>query len=378
MDQHHPDGSSSGRRYASVERNIERYPTFPLSKQGVQEIRWASADGSATWIVASDSKRGLPGPFANDLYVALCKLYNDAHRPEDRKVSTTFVEIAELLEIERGGNTYKAIRSTLRAMKSVTITAVRTFKEGEVKASEKIFSLIDSITFEYRRDGDRGRTGVTVRFSEELADSILSNRYYRLLDVDVYRSLSTPTAKRLYRYLDLRRWRGRESTRTLVVPLREVQERLPLADAPASDLKRILNGAHDELLRIGFLTAAEYEHHPVPRKTRAVESWSIRYELEADQVEMALEKQKLADPGISTAENEYLKEMVEEILSVLRDEHSTGFYVRVVKSLPEPVVRGILGHAKEAIRDDGLALDAARKIFTTVARKRAEVLGVTL
>ena len=93
--------------------------------------------------------------------------------------------------------------------------AVRTFRErGEdgdrdIVAEERILSLIGEFAFRYRRDGDRTKTGIVVELPQIIADSI-ARKHYRLVNVGLYFGLETPTVRRRFRYLDIKRWRGRE------------------------------------------------------------------------------------------------------------------------------------------------------------------------
>ncbi len=369
---------------AALERNLERWPVFGLANRTPEAIRVHPGGGDSTsaWIVER-----APGPFAADLYVALCKLFNDAHRPSEREITVTFAELATLMRVPRGGKTWQLIRENLIDLKDAPITAIRTFREGATVARERRFNLLGSVTFDHRRDSDKGATIVTVEFSREVAESIASG-YYRLLDANLYFSLNTPTARRLYRYLDARRWYGSEQQERILLLLSELRDRLPIGSNAPSDVKRTLDGAHCELINRGFLRSADYQKQP--RAGRGLDAWSVDYAFTDPQL-TPVEGQStkhLAPAGKPPGQAElgfgpltdphYLRETVGEILTLLQDEHSKDWYTKVVKALPEPVMRRVIGAAREAVRDDRVGLLMARRRFSLVAKQAAAEAGVEL
>lgn len=339
-----------------MERNLERWPVFSLSTRPPRRIEVHDED--AYWVVTASEDR-LPGPLAQDVYIAFCKLYNDARRPENREVTTTFSELCDVMHKVRSGPLYKAIRAALFEMKRMMITSVKTFREGEILATEKAFSLLDSVQFDHRRDGDTARTQVTVRFSEEVVDS-LNRGYFRLLNVELYYRLSSPTAKRLYRYLDMRRWRGQEAQTQITLPLTELRDHLPILRHAPSDIRRPLEGADEELLREGYLRSVDYQQG----EGQGAEAWSVTYWFQSNPFNQ------------ERGNDSYIRDTVTEILQLLEDPKSVGFYVQVVKALPESVLPRLLGTAREFKAQVGV--EAARKMFTATAKSQAQQLGIEL
>jgi plasmid replication initiation protein len=364
---------------------LERYPWARLSDDKGDQLQLsllidkAGEEGRA-WMVSAKHPSRLPGPFDADVYVALGQLHNAQipreKRGELRTVQTTFRELASLMGRELGGTTYTAIRGGLDRLADVAIQAVQTWREGETVAEEKRFHLLESVTYRHRRDGEEGGTVIVVRFAEEVAQSIAEGQF-RLLDTAKYFTLDTPTAKRLYRFLDARRWRGADRQDVLTLPLKELAEHLPIDREAPSHIKRTLNPAHAALIADGYLATAEYQEVPVPDKKRP--AILVRYEFATPE---AREARKLP-PGarLATADArtdpEYVRNMVAEIIGTLRDEHSMGFYVSVVRALPEEVLRNVLGGTRQAIRE-GLTIELARKTFTASAKARAKAISVPL
>lgn len=361
---------------AVLQRTLERYPWARLSDDKGDQLELkilldgAGEEGRAWLVSAKDSTR-LPGPFDADVYVALGQLHN-AQIPRDKRgelrtVQTTFRELADLMGRDLGGTTYAAIRGGLDRLADVAIRAVQTWKEGETVAEEKKFHLLESVTYRHRRDGGEGGTAIVVRFAMEVAQSLAEGNI-RLLDTTKYFAFETPTAKRLYRFLDVRRWRGGTRQDTLTLPLRELAEHLPIDREAPSHIKRTLDPAHELLIADGYLSGVEYQEVPVPMKKRP--AILVRYDF-------AHADAGRATPPIVRVDPNYTRDMVAEILGTLRDDHSVGFYVKVVRALPQEVLRNVLGGVRQAIRE-GLSLDAARKTFTASVTARAKAIGVSL
>lgn len=371
-------------RHAVVERHLERYPWARLSDEhgDVAQLGFlpeAAGDEGRTWTVHAAAEHRLPGPFDADVYVALSALYNAQvareRRGEDRTVATTLGELARLMGRVRGGKTDHVIRAALLRLRRTEVRAVRTFREGDVLAEERVFSLLGDVTFRHRRDGDTARTAVVVELSRPIADSI-ARGHFRLLDVAAYFALPSPTARRLYRYLDARRWRGAEPMETITLPLRQLAEELPIDRVAPSHLKRTLRPAHEQLLACGFLVEARYDERPRQGKRRP-EIWVV-YTFGAVEAAVlpgavgcsVLPRDRRDDPA-------YLRVRVGELLALLQDAHSTAFYVRCAKAFDPGALDNLVGGVRQALRE-GLSLALARKTFTAAAKARASATAVRL
>lgn len=261
---------------AVVERNLERNPWTRLYDSGDSEgqeqlsvfTEESRVDGRG-WIATVPPGTSFPTSTVSDLYIGLAALYNLQipleERGTRRTVTTTLAELLTLTGRVRGGRSYQLLRADFDKLAELRIHAVRTWRDGKVLAREKKFRIIDKVEYEYLR-GSREPTGVRVTFSEDVCQSIAQGTY-RLLDVQRYFSLPTPAARRLYRYLDLKRWRGPEPKEEVELSLTELARHLPIERAAPSHIKRTLDPAHRALVEEGFLESAEYvERRPLGRK----------------------------------------------------------------------------------------------------------------
>lgn len=403
---------------AIVERNLERYPWARLSddkgEQFALELLFerAGVEGRA-WVVTSKDTSRLPGPFDADLYVALCQAFNALGRPVDRTIRVTYADLVTLMHRHDSGGVYDAITAALHRLAQVNIRAVHTWREGEYVAELETFNLFESTKTSFRRDGAAGGHLATVRFSEEVAQSIAAGNF-RLLNTAEYFALESPTAKRLYRYLDYRRWRGSERMPELTLSLKQLAQELPVdRDAP-SHIRRTLDPAHDHLIERGFLAAVTYHERSVPGKKRPLIWVTYRFaeasipasspipisvKLPPAIIERAPEviahpavsgtnagtwrAQLTALMGANPAEHAPVSDLawwVQEIERMLGDRRSSGFYKQVVEAFAtanaldalEFVLRGV---ARDGVGMGAKALGAA---FTARVKAHAAELKIAL
>ena len=389
----HANGETKPRTavmYAVLERNLERFPWARISGDHgevdqIELLLDPAGEHGRVWRVRATDARRIPGPMDADVYVAVCALYNSQvprkRRGDERSVYTTLGELATLMGKDRGGKTYKSISDALMRLRCTEVHAVRTFREKKTAAEKRVFSVLGDVTFGRLRDGDRSPTAVTIELSRTVADSI-ARRHFRLVNVAEYFAIRTPAARRLYRYLDVRRWRGTQPMPMLELPLRDLAQDLPIdRDAP-SHIRRTLDPAHAQLIERCFLAEVRYENRSVPGKKRP-DCWVVyRYANPAGNGRRSAAGSSAAAapataPRDPRADPGYVQHWVGEILALLRDEHSTGFYVRCVRGFATDVLANLVGGVRQAIME-GLPVEVARKTFTAAAKRRARQTGVPL
>ncbi len=236
---------------------------------GDQVATWeASAMPSpdpATWEASTAAPDGsvvvLPGPFGNDVWVALGRVWNamalaegDLADPEHRTITLSFGELIRLMGKSWGRPVYEALEETVDRLGRVTIVAQGTWKDGEYVRERVTFPLFDMTRTRTRRDGDVGRNTATFRLSLEVAKALV--RHSRLLNTRELYRLKSPTARRLYRLLEAERYnRDRLGAGSLTLALSEIRDRMPLAHTKPAHLKRTLGRAHAELHAARYLSA---------------------------------------------------------------------------------------------------------------------------
>ena len=248
-----------------VESNLEEYPLFAVKtrnrteNQLIFERRRQGADGTELvqrWEVEPPAKLGMPGPFDQDVYLAVLQLLElRGGMPRNGELGFSLYELREILGWSVSGNTYEKIRQSLRRISSTTLTSENAFYS---KAEERFLSdtfQIWSVHFSRTRQGKATQERHTLRFHPIFIRNYMA-QYLKGLDPEFYWSLPSPLSKRLYRLIDHQR-NGNLTWQTDLPSLRQ-QVPLPNYSYP-SEIKRILKPAHEELTERGFLSGVSCE-----------------------------------------------------------------------------------------------------------------------
>lgn len=263
------------------EMNLAEFPLAVLSQRvdkGVLKFNRKRTlllpDGSALnqeWIVTGDPEYGLPQPVDEDVLLGLLKIAAD-----DGFTSPT-VRFSQrgllgILRWKQQGWYYARLEQALSRLTTTTVKAKNAFWNNESKIYQTLhFGIIEAYEL-YERQGQAvvmaARSNMA-RFSREFFSSIQAG-YLKPLDLNIYFGLKRALSKRLYRYLDKKRYRkqrfeiGLELLGSVHMGLSESTCRY------ASWMKKEFDRAHQELLDAGFLLEASYE------KTREGD-WKVVY-----------------------------------------------------------------------------------------------------
>jgi hypothetical protein len=248
-----------------AESNLEEYPLFAVKtrnrheNQLVFERRRQGEHGTELvqrWEVEPPAKLGMPGPFDQDIYLAVLQLLEmRGGMPRNGELDFSLYELRDILGWSTSGNTYEKIRQSLRRISSTTLTSENAFYS---KAEERFLSdtfQIWTVHFSRTTRGKTTKERHTLRFHPIFIRNYMA-QYLKGLDAGFYWRLPSPLAKRLYRLIDHQR-NGGLKWQTDLSALRQ-QVPLPNYSYP-SEIKRILKPAHEELKERGFLAGVLYE-----------------------------------------------------------------------------------------------------------------------
>src|SRR5919199_2743603 len=248
-----------------VESNLEEYPLFAVKarnrteNQLVFERRQQGEGGTELvqrWEVEPPAKLGMPGPFDQDVYLAVLQLLERrGGMPRNGQLDFSLYELRDILGWSTSGNTYEKIRQSLRRISSTTLTSENAFFN---KAEERFLSdtfQIWSVHFSRITRGTSTRERHTLRFHPVFIRNYVA-QYLKGLDPGFYWSLPSPLSKRLYRLVD----HQRDGGLTWTTHLFSLRQQVPLPNySYPSEIKRILTPAHEELRQRGFLASVVYK-----------------------------------------------------------------------------------------------------------------------
>jgi hypothetical protein len=175
-----------------------------------------------SWKVTFSAEYGRPTPKDDDVFVALLKvtqlagLMEGTAPPQKPQVHFSSYQLIRILGWPDNGASYQAIDGALNRIGGVWIVAKNYwYDNAEKEYVDRKFGIIDDV-FLYERDKydralkrarteGRERPLSWIRWSDVMADSFRAG-YVRKLDIEVYRSLEHPIARKLYRYLGKQFW----------------------------------------------------------------------------------------------------------------------------------------------------------------------------
>lgn len=211
------------------------------------------------WVVTGGDKYGLPLAVDEDVYIALMQLYEETDFKEKRVFFSRY-QILSMIGKETSKKGYDRIEGALNRLVSVTIVSKNAFWDNNAKRYvSKIFHLFESADLYEempgRKKSDQQALPLSnVVMSEFLFDSIKAG-YIKNLNTRLYFSLRTPLSKRLYRYLDKKKYQKS----IFEIELLKLAALLPIQDKYPSQIRRRLDRVHAELMEKGFLKSVSYE-----------------------------------------------------------------------------------------------------------------------
>ena len=149
---------------------------------------------------------GLPTAKDDDVLLALVQL-SAAGGFADREVQFSRYELLKLLRWEDSTRNYRRLSKSLRRWAGLTVYSNRAFYDHRRKSwVNRDFGVIDNLILYEREDAD-GPAVSRFSWNSVFFDSFQAG-YLKRLDWDLYCRLRSPVAKRLYRFLDKRFYRG--------------------------------------------------------------------------------------------------------------------------------------------------------------------------
>lgn len=251
-----------------VEANLEVPPTFQLRRtdpnRRVAEFSntLVNEEGERVqqhWRISVPEPYELPGPFDQDVWVAVQTLVGmRGGMPPDGRLYFSLYEILGVMRKLRKGDNYKELRASLLRLSATHFQADNAFYlKDKNKLATRTFTLWD-VSLDTEVDNETGEATERhfLEFNNVVRQSF-QEEYLKTLDSDFYFSLRSPLAKRLYRLIDRKR-QGKPRWGTTLDRLKDMAPLAPSYKTP-SKIKDVLETAHTELKRRGFLAGVSYE-----------------------------------------------------------------------------------------------------------------------
>jgi plasmid replication initiation protein len=219
-----------------------------------------------TLTIAASDKYGLPTALDEEVILGLIQLTSE-QKFTDRKVYFTRYELIRLLGWSEKGQSYRRIDESLRRWMGVTLYYENAWwsREDQTWVTEQ-FHILEQVSLLDRERRDKRRSlsepndphaGKSFLLWNEVVWANFKAGHLKKLDFDFFKALSTPIAKRMYRFLD-KHFYFRD---TLEYKLRLFAcEHIGLSrEYHTGEMKRRLQSALTELETLGYLKALPAE-----------------------------------------------------------------------------------------------------------------------
>ncbi len=238
-------------------------------------IAYAPTEGGRWRVFPAPGDR-LPGTFDQDVYVELFHRYHEIGSPSDGVLTFTLHAFLRSMGRRVDGRTYEQLRSALTRLERTVLesagayyAATSTGTDPTGARIDERFTVLTAVAIDRRRTVDREQLGLFPTLTSAdpgdarvtlspLIRANISARYTITLSPAQYFALPSPTARRLYRLLEVARAEGHVTWR---VALDALAEQLPLSQRYPSHLQRVLQPAHEMLVTAGLVRDASVRQH---------------------------------------------------------------------------------------------------------------------
>lgn len=264
------------------EANVENWPIFSLSKErrDVREyVRRIETEAGVERQAVKVSKSPYGHLSATDrrTFYGLIKIWS-ADRRESGEIDFSIYELLHILGMDTkvGGKNYRMVKDSIKRLAATMVEFHRAFvskdKDGEAVIEELGLHLITEFHFIERKE--RGQQEFAAFNTIRLHPAILKNLeafYTKQIDIGFAFSLGD-VAMSLYLLLDMRTQgtKGAEFS----IGLDKLAEQLNIRGRYPSDVKKVLDPAHQELQAAHYLKSARYR----PGKAGEIVSYRIQGE----------------------------------------------------------------------------------------------------
>ena len=328
------------------EMNIVEYPITLISKKvpkGVSKIEytdWVTIDGKKRplkWIVSGSEEYGMPVGGDQDIYIAIMEIWREEGFKDRMIPIGSIYKILKKIGLPPSTRNYLRFKQSLDRLTGIYITAENAFwdKSGQCYLSKRGFRVFDDYQLmEKHRTSEEENGPAPFKFirANEFFFQSVKNGYLKGTNLTFFFSLSGPLPKRVYRFLDKKRYHDSSFS----IELYKFSDKIGLmagnsAKYYPSEIKKILTPAFDELKEKEFLKSYDYQ------KT----SDSLN-----EKIVFVFTEPPQTNPWAYDGHEDYwIKPFLEDIIAVTGAEHSKVWYIRTLRTLGQERSRSLVYHA---------------------------------
>ena len=395
------------------EVNLLVFPFFALSRKGLKQktkteyravVQRGERRVEILWRVSSSSEYGYPGPFDQRVHKAIEEIINEMPYPIRNPIGFSLYDLCRRMQLSTsGGSDYRKIKESLERIVATTVKSRGTFYvKGRKQWIDDVFHIYDRVVFRGERLPDGRIADRNYLFLNSWYLENLNARYVRPLDYTFYKSLRSNIAQRLYELLGVKFYGLiRAGYTSIGYRYSTLCQLLPLTrQRYLSRARQILDPAHEELLRAGFLAevrwgeAASVEDGDREETGTGDGDWLITY-VPGGRARAEVEQYALAPVEVLEGQDDAWKlpfeldaerraeveALVDEILRVTQDPGSRPFYRRVARLCPPELIYRVLSELRDEERRGRIRLSKGAAFTDKIKRycgERGIDLGLTI
>ena len=247
--------------YTLMEGNLLEYPIFSMERRRVdkevEEYIWKERNSVGEVIhlrkFRVSSTCGVPNAFDFNVFNAIMRTYVKKKQVyKKNETHFTVYEVAKELDLACTGPQIKRIKESLIRMSHTTLLFEHTFYEEKENVTKTVH-LIANLEYYEKQKGNRVINMIKVVLDDELVNSI-ERKYFNLIDFRLFKSLPSGVPRRLYEYLEKKKYRKNQ----FEIGIKNLAKRVGLKTSKISQLKELLEKASNELKEEGIIDKWRY------------------------------------------------------------------------------------------------------------------------
>jgi len=251
-----------------VEGNLIEYPFFHLGGQrkkvysksyDLPPIKNENIIISDRQLLVENFKYGIPGPYDQDVLMGILKIGTIKNKlTED--IPLTVYEVAKEIDDLKNQARVKESIFKIATTNYYSKQGILVKESGTNYYINELFHIIESAFFlDEKEKNKRISNKVTkVRFNNYFISNFL-NDYYKYIDLKKYFSIGSPTAKKLFLYLEKKKYRKE----TFQIKIDNLAGVLPLEVTKYNEIRKILKKASEKLIEHFIINSFGFEKDKV-------------------------------------------------------------------------------------------------------------------
>jgi len=254
------------KEHALMEGNLLEYPIFSMERKKVSrttdEYIWREKDTAGNVIIERKFKvncvYGIPNAFDMNVFNGIMTIFTKKRGSyKKNEVHFTIYELIKEMKLAPDGNTIKRVKESLERMANTSLHFENAFFVEKERMTVIVHLLVRIEVYE-KKQGRKIINMIKTVLDDELVNSI-EKKYFKLIDYKVYNSLPSGLPRRLYEYLEKKKYRKNQ----FEIDIKKLAKRIPLKTSKISQLKELLGKASNELKEKSIIDKWKYNKNNV-------------------------------------------------------------------------------------------------------------------